>query len=526
MRIEKENMDEMDMELDDFDQLQAIVKEASELSMQADTRVDDLQERIDYLEDEITAKQEALQKGSDEWSLEKTGLVAKVAELTNFMNIAEEKNNGPTEKEEALEREIMILKMNLDETTKLMDESKQAANAMRQRMMDGEDLLEYEQMRFKKEKEELDDRIEEERAKLNRVARDFQKEQDKYAEERDGLMQKIDDALSKLTDTEKKMTEEKNKFDEDTSVREREIKDLKANLERAQDQLFKESKRFSAERSELSRELQQQKEKLQRSENQLRDTKEDFQRIRKGLETKLSIERIRVEKLTKELQNETQQFVQEKTDLQGQLKAERTKLTEVETELEEEKKRYDRETRKLEDKIKDGERVRQLKAKQMNNRYNAIREELTEKLEGTKREARKEKRRLTEKYEEKLQDVNNNVQKLQGELVNAESNYQQVTAQLGEMTKDRDLIVREKENSERQYRQTISARNMEITGLKQDVQSLNQDIDDLDGTIESYETSYRQMFKLSLKLTGKRLKNLTRIGRRRKEGDGDDGEFL
>jgi len=525
MTIEKDTVDDTEVEMDDFDQLQAIVKEAAELSLQADTRVGDLQQRIDYLEEEITNKETKLKEGTDSWSLEKTTLVAKVAELSNFLSMKGEESKGPTEKEGALEREVMILKMNLDETTKLMEESKEAANQMRNRMLEGEDLLEYEQMRFKKEKKELDTRIEEERSKLNSVAREFQKEQDKYADERDDLMEKIDNALSKLTETEKQMTKEKNRFDSDTSTKEKQIRDLKSDLERAQDQLVNEAKRFSAERRELNQEIDVQKQKLQRSENELRDTKEDFQRARKDLEKKLTVERIRVERLTKDLENETQNFVREKSELQGQLMSERTKLSEVETELEEETKRFDKERRDLKNQVSEGERIRKLKARQMNNRYTAIRDELTQKVEGAKRDGRRENKRLTEKFEKKIQEVNDNVLKLQGDLVDAGNNYEKLTVQLGDMAAANDRVLLEKENSERQYRTTISARNIEITGLKEDVQNLNGEITELDDTVNRYESSYRQMAKLSLSLTGRRIKNVAKRVRRRKGGD-DDEESL
>jgi septal ring factor EnvC (AmiA/AmiB activator) len=127
-------------------------------------------------------------------------------------------------------------------------------------------------------------------------------------------------------------------------------------------------------------------------------------------------------------------------------------------------------------------------------------------LEATKRDARREEQRLTQKFEAKLQEVNENVEKLRGDLSNAENSLQMVTVQLQDMTAAKERVMLEKERGDRQFLQTISARNMERFGLKQDVESLNTAVQERDGIIERYETSYRELIKLSFQLTSRRIK--------------------
>jgi predicted nucleic acid-binding Zn-ribbon protein len=86
------------------------------------------------------------------------------------------------------------------------------------------------------------------------------------------------------------------------------------------------------------------------------------------LEKQISSERDRVQKLTKNLELETARFLEEKTELQRQLASERAKLIEVETGLAEEMKRFDKEKATLEEQLSESERLRKLKARQMNER--------------------------------------------------------------------------------------------------------------------------------------------------------------
>lgn len=520
--------------MEDLDELQKIVKEASELSFLADTRVDELQERIGFLQDQIVNKETELKEGSDAWSFEKISLVAKVAELANLLTKKDEdENEESVEKVNGLEQEVENLKRNLEETLAALEESKQAAEEIRTRLLNGEDALEFEQMRFKKEKKEMEQKMEEDRFKMKQTVREFQKEQEQFVDERDGLIQKIDNALSQLLDTETEMATEKRQYDQESISLKTTIDGLKNNLVETQTRLKEETNRFSEERRDLSQQISEQRKKLQQTEKNLKETEREFRDTTKDLERKIADERDRVAKLTQNLEQETERFVTEKTDLQSQLSAERIKLAEAKTELDAETKRFETEKNDLEGQVSEGERIRKLKARQMNERYTAIRTELTEKLEATKREKRREEVRLTEKFDAKLQEVNENVSQLQGDLADAESNNEKITVQLSDMSDERDRILLEKDNSDRQFLQSISARNMEITGLKQDVESLNgavverdEVIVERDEVIKSYETSYRKLMKLSFQLTRKKLKNapskVANIVRRLKEKNDND----
>jgi chromosome segregation ATPase len=501
-------------EKDELERLQQVVQEASELSVAADNRVGELNQRIQYLENEISRKQEALQSKSDEWSLDKTNLVARVAELTNILNRQEsETRNQKSQRETQLQQELDILRKNLDETKDELELSVQASKEMQHRLLEAEDRLEYEQMQFFKEKKELNTRIEEERNKLNDLAREFQKEQTKYAAERDELIGKIDAALSKLQATETQMAREQRQAQEQKLRLEAQIQTLKSNLQVARERLEMETKQFTRERREMREEIAQQSSRLVETEDALRTLEQEFRQTKRELEAKIASERERVSKLTSQLDRETERFIKEKEELKSQLTTERSKLSEVQALLEEESKRFDKEKADLENQVKEGERIRKLKARQMNERYTEIRRELTERLEAVKREARSEENRLMKKYESRLNGVYENVKRLQEELAEAEMRYQNVTLQLEDMAAQRDRVIHELDVKERQYLQTVSVRSMEITTLKQDVDNLNFAIQERDERISRYETSYREIIKLSYHLTKKRVaKAPSRLG--------------
>jgi chromosome segregation ATPase len=501
-------------EKDELERLQQVVQEASELSVAADNRVGELNQRIQYLENEISRKQEALQSKSDEWSLDKTNLVARVAELTNILNRQEsETRNQKSQRETQLQQELDILRKNLDETKDELELSVQASKEMQHRLLEAEDRLEYEQMQFFKEKKELNTRIEEERNKLNDLAREFQKEQTKYAAERDELIGKIDAALSKLQATETQMAREQRQAQEQKLRLEAQIQTLKSNLQVARERLEMETKQFTRERREMREEIAQQSSRLVETEDALRTLEQEFRQTKRELEAKIASERERVSKLTSQLDRETERFIKEKEELKSQLTTERSKLSEVQALLEEESKRFDKEKADLENQVKEGERIRKLKARQMNERYTEIRRELTERLEAVKREARSEENRLMKKYESRLNGVSENVKRLKEELAEAEMRYQNVTLQLEDMAAQRDRVIHELDVKERQYLQTVSVRSMEITTLKQDVDNLNFAIQERDERISRYETSYREIIKLSYHLTKKRVaKAPSRLG--------------
>jgi len=514
-------------DFDDVDELQKEMKEVTELSFQDGANVGELEERIVYLDKEITSREVKLKERSDAWSLEKSSLVAEVANLTNVINseMNEAENNDPSEREVDLEEEIQILKSSLEETQQALTEAKSIAEEIKSRLLDGEDQLEYEQMSFKKQKDELDMKIEEERMKLDQVTKDFEEEQNRFCGERDELIVKVDCAMFKIRDTETKMRNENTKYREETDSLLQKVEELKRNLSQTSDLLKTETAAYAKERRELDQEISNQEVELQENQRVLGKTEEEFQRTKRTLEQELAGEKNEVRQLTNRLEEVTEKFNQEETDLKSQLENERAKLSEVQNQLEEDTKCFQKEKKDLESQISEGVINRRLKAKQMNKRYKTIRRQLTETLEGTKRDGRRRDNYLRNNYETKLEDINQNVQKLENDLTGMTSGLQKVSDELEVTQSERDSLVTKLHLTERQSLQTISARNLEITGLKQDVCFLEIATQEKSEKINKYEQSFRQLMKLSLILTKKRIKSvpsrLVKLVRRQKKDSKD-----
>ena len=221
-----------------------------------------------------------------------------------------------------------------------------------------------------------------------------------------------------------------------------------------------------------------------------------------------------VASLSDRLEQEKQRFDQERANLETRIEVEQQRLSEVEERLALEQQNFAQREAKMQEQLEDEIRVRKLKKRQMNERYDAIRKEMTALWEGSKREARKERNALQAKYEKQLSTVTASLTDLEKNYNNVRAVNEELKLRLDDMTRLKEKSEAEMVSMERRFMQTLAQRNAEITDLTNNVTRLKTTVQEQEKLLVQYQSSYRQLLGLSFKLTGKRLKNTsTRVSR-------------
>lgn len=492
---------------DPIEELRYTVEETSQRATEAEKRVMFLEEEVEAYKKELKEKEEKLRDESDVWALEKTQLVAKIAEFTGFSKGKPEEDDDSNTVE--LKNEIDSLRQKLVDAEEALETQREAASQLKDRLLNAEDELEFEQMRFDKEKSEFNEQLDVERSKLKSLSDDFEAVQLRFDAEQRQLQGELEIERNKVSELTEQREVDQQKFVEEKEKLLQQIQFERRRVEDLMNQLQNESNKFSDERRQLKDELAEALNQLNASQALLQERQQQFQKEADSINEKLVAELARVEELKIVLQEEQDRFAKEKKDLQFQVYEEQNKLSEIEATLEAESKRFEKEKEYLKYQVSEGDRIRQLKARQMNKRYSAIRSELTAKWEGAKREARKEKKRLVEKYETKLAVVTKKVTDLEEQLASRQGTEEDLQARLTVVTTERDSLRKEKQVMESKLLQSIANKNGEISSLKMSVSDLEEELRYKDEELERYESSYRALLRQSLRLTRERMRKST-----------------
>jgi len=157
------------------------------------------------------------------------------------------------------------------------------------------------------------------------------------------------------------------------------------------------------------------------------------------------------------------------------------------------------------EKVQDGDRVRQLKARQMNERYSAIRNEMGKRLEEQKRDARTERSRLIRKYDEKIEIITAALEPQTKELESSKEQIGDLKMALDQMVKEKTRALDDSRRVEKLYQDKLGERSAEVAKLEMSIISYVELLSKRDAQIEQYETSYRELLRLTLRLTRERI---------------------
>lgn len=239
---------------------------------------------------------------------------------------------------------------------------------------------------------------------------------------------------------------------------------------------------------------------------------------------KIVYEKGKVKGLSNQLEQEEATFRRKKEELERGIAAEKANIDKVETKLEQEAARMAKERSNLRTELDEQRKLRRLQAKEMSQQFSEVREQLMTRWQNEKRKARDERRSLTEKYEDELLAASISVGQLEEELSEAKQSSEELKVIFDEMTKEKELLISDRKESEERYKRTLENRDGIILDLRKELDTLYDDIYDRDQTIAKYESSLKQLLGLSVQLTKRRV---GRVFRGRETGqsvsaDGDD----
>jgi chromosome segregation ATPase len=493
--------------------------------------VEELEEMIRNAQRELTAKQSQLKEAQKSWSDEKKGFLELIGELTDLVSgikdeerEAQEAMKKQAKQEEArLQAEIADIQASLAEAREALKGERDAALEIRNRLLSAEDLLEFEQMRFQKEKQQLGIQIENEKDRLQKIESQFANERERFETDSTNLQQEIEAETTKLQQAETDLKEELTRFEKERNDLRQLLRDQSKKLTEAANKLTREKTKFEADRISLERAFQQEKEKLERTVSFLETEQKQFEEAKTDLEMKIVFEKKKVKGLADQLEQEEAIFRQKKEELERGIAAEKANIENVEAKLEQEAIRMEKERNSLRAELDEQRNLRRLQTKEMSKQFSQVREQLMTRWQDEKRKAREERRSLTEMYEDEILAASNSVAQLEEELSGAKQSSEELKVILDEMTKEKDLLISEREESEERYKRTLENRDGIILDLRTELDRLYDDIYDRDQTIAKYESSLRELLGLSVQLTKRKVGRVFR-GRETGQDVSTDGE--
>ena len=255
-------------------------------------------------------------------------------------------------------------------------------------------------------------------------------------------------------------------------------------------------------------------EKLQQVEKAMEMERARFASVQSSLEERILTEQDKVLALEERLLAEEEKFESQRQSLEMSLDVEKQRVIAVQSDLETERRAFELERAKLQQEIQSQAANSKRSRKEMAQRYTAIRSQMTALWEGAKRDARKERRLLTEKYERKLSAMTTAVATLENNLVEARTASTKLSAVLRDIEAAKDATQEETQMVETRYITMVAKRNKEIADLKTNMNQLRSTVAVKERQLEKYETSFRQLIKLGVKVTGHKLSS----GRKRVSG--------
>lgn len=490
--------------------------------LEADRRIMLYEKEIEMMREQIDLKCEELLEEQNSFRSEKASLVDKIAEFTVLLSqrddeLAEQAQNSSAEsneKESELQKEIDALKSDLAAKTEAYKEELEATKELKTRFEEANDKLEFEQMEFMKEKRALQSTIDGERKNIKSLENKLRDSESAFEKIREELMGRIQNEQERLMDTEGAWETTKEALRSSQKTLQDQLREKEESLAESKRELRTQKDLFAAERAELKNKIQAEQITLKRVRQELKQEQQEFDRTKKALENDINDEQKALRRLQEQMEREQSKFDDEREKLQVVVQRESDRLTQLETELASERDNYTKMKEKLESKLANEERVGKLKKRQMNERYTKIREEMTKLWEGAKRDARKEQERLRNKYTKKLDDVSKKVIRLEDDLNQSQESGNELKLLLAEAEAQKKLLIAQSSEMENKYKGIVEERDAMIVDLRENVAGLNKIIREKDAIIEEqqkelgrYKNSFRSLAKLSVAVTGNKLKD-------------------
>lgn len=491
------------------------------LEEQKDTTstMDILREALTKIQSTLAAKEDEIRRFNKDREREKNSFVERIAELTKILRQQEEEadEEDNDDKKDRLQREVGLLEGQAGNLEEAIASQKAAADAAKQKLADLEDSMEFQQTAFEKEKQSLQEVIEAERQKLSSLAATYQRDQTRAKEEQAIIQQQLVDETARLQLAEKQWQENQKEFEKEQKVLQEEIGRQKKLLLQVETEMQKERTNFERDRKALQVTVEDQQKKVEQVQITLDLEKATFQKAQAQLELQIVTEQENVAALQQRLEQEKARYSQERDNLLAKIDLEEKRINNVQQQIQKERLNFANEKDRLTEASAEKVRERRLKKRQMHDRFTDVRKELTEIWQKAKRDAKKDQRALTNKYEAELSDLSGSMSALNEELTQAQTVQSELRTLLEDMTQQKVRAREATKTTEARYIGLVAMRKQEFNTLEGNLCNLNVKVKEKDLLLKQYENSFREILKLSAKLTTKRLGNrVTRLFRRRK----------
>jgi chromosome segregation ATPase len=475
--------------------------------MDSQRRVMLYEKEVEMIREQLELKQDELLDEQNIFRDEKFNLMGKIAEFTNILSKRDDELVAATsaseeevdlEKQADLENKIESLLSQLTEKTDSLENEKRSNEELRKRFDDADDALEFEQMNFEKERNALQELVTEERKQVKSLQGKFEENSKSFETTRDELLKKIQNEENMLSDTKNQWRETQDQLRQVEEKLEITLQEKSKILKENEINLDTEKTRMSFDMVNLKNQIEKDQVEMKEMKNKLEEENKVIRESTQMLESQIEIEQNKIKDLQELLKDEQSKYYAGKTASDEEIQNVTANLENVENQLSNERANFSKEKDMLEKKLANEIRVGKLKKKEMKNRYDEIRNEMTNLWNSSKRQARQEENRLRKKYNLKLDTVKSQVAKLEKDLI-----------------QEKDRLVVTKTEMESKHMKDLEVRDASIVKLEGSVVNLRKLIIDKDQIIEekneqikSYETSFRQLAKLGMKVTGNKVKKV------------------
>ena len=482
-RVENENT------VDNIEQLMETIDKLRIDSTMAGKRARMAEETVEALQRKIREAEANLSKREDSWQVETNKLLERLNVITSIIQNKEAEMKSSTEslvqegkaREQQLKAEIAQWKESLRQAQLELDEQRIGEAELKDRLLKAEDHLEFEQMRFQKQTEDLENRITDKMAKLAQL------EKEKIA-----LEDIVDDQQSRIDQVEDNLQTQKIKFKEESRRLEEKVEESERILNLKRRQMYN---RYRNIRKEMESLLNGTRNDARKEQDRLSKKISEKNKIIESLQSQIDSAKLafqQVDQLQEELARQKEQFTKEQNTMESQFSEK----------LEERNRAIEELEKNIENKEAD-QRLSKLEIQEMEDRINEMRQEMAWRLEKAQNNAMAEKKQLKKEHEAQIVERNGVISNLQIELSDTKGEVKRLDGSLFDMTRQRN----EKVDELRKLDMCVTEQNAKISQLVNNVMILEADARERDDKISTYESSYREMVKLSIKLTGKRLRN-------------------
>ena len=475
-----------------------------------------LEVAMEEIQTVLNNKQAELEKRQDSYSQEKTSFVAQIAALKANLLRSQQANQDDSEsqnewddeyraEQERLQREIKLLKNQQVQVGARLEQERDVNDELQQRLGKLNDSLEFEQMLFFKEKKKMQENIVQQKKQLSEIEKKLERAQDRFGESQQDLKCELQQEQERLAASEAEIRRIQAEYKQGQNVLQEQVKEEERNLREAERQLKSERRKSQQERNRLQAQLEQEQTTLAGLEDAIEQEIEHFNSMKPVLEQTMEEEKRKVEELSERLQKEQDRFATEKNGLQERIEVEQMRLEKIENELRSERSKFEN----VKSKLTFEQALIQIRRaddrSRMSSRYNALREALQDRILEEKQHGREDLKTMTQRYENKLEATQEAIARLEDQVSIANESVEGLQLIVNEVKAQTQQIYKDKQIADMRYQRLISDRNAEIGTLQKSMSTLEVTEKECEERIQRVESSYREIAKYSIKLTGRRL---------------------